>query len=48
MDVSSQWSASLLGRFTNWEIAPGTPWIRDWVGPRFDLDDLERRKILQS
>jgi hypothetical protein len=27
-----EWSASRPGRFTPRERAPGTHWIRDWVG----------------
>jgi hypothetical protein len=34
-------SASRPGRFT-----PGTHWIGDWVDPRADLDDVERRTFL--
>jgi hypothetical protein len=41
----TEWSASRLGRFTPWEIAPGTHLI-GWVGPRVGLDVLEKRKIL--
>jgi hypothetical protein len=29
-----EWSASLPGRFTPRERAPGTHWIGGWVGPR--------------
>jgi hypothetical protein len=28
--------------------APGTHWVRDWVGPRACLDDVEKRKFLNS
>jgi hypothetical protein len=28
------------------ESAPGTHWIRGWVGPRTGLDDVEKRKFL--
>jgi hypothetical protein len=39
--LGGEWSASRPGRFT-----PGTHWIGGWVGPRADLDDVERRKFL--
>jgi hypothetical protein len=29
-----EWSPSRSGRFTPRERAPGTHWIRGWVGPR--------------
>jgi hypothetical protein len=38
MEVSGQLQAR--------ERAPSTHWIRDWVGRRAGLDDVERRKIL--
>jgi hypothetical protein len=28
------------------EIAPGTLWIRGWVGPRAGLETMEKRKIV--
>jgi hypothetical protein len=34
------------GRFTRRLSASGTIWIRDWVGPRAGLDDVEKRKFL--
>jgi hypothetical protein len=40
-----EWSASRPGRFTPRERAPGTQWIRDWVGPRTVLDAVVKRKI---
>jgi hypothetical protein len=40
-----EWSASRLCRFTPGERAPGTHWIGGWVGPRFGLDAVEKRKI---
>jgi hypothetical protein len=43
-----EWSASCPCRFTSGERAPGTCWIRGWVGPRFGLDAVEKRKILHS
>jgi hypothetical protein len=44
--VGSEWSASRPGRFTPKERAPGTHWIRGWVGPRTGLDAVENRTIL--
>jgi hypothetical protein len=40
-----EWSASRAGRITPRERAPGTHWIRCWVGPRAVLDAVVRRKI---
>jgi hypothetical protein len=42
----SEWSASLPGRFTPRERAPGTHWLGDWVGCRAGLQSVVRRKIL--
>jgi hypothetical protein len=42
--VGGEWSASLPGRFTPRESAPGTHWIGGWVDPRAGLDDVEKRK----
>jgi hypothetical protein len=39
--VGGEWSASGLGHYTC-----GTHWIGGWVGPRADLDAVEKRKIL--
>jgi hypothetical protein len=44
--AGDEWSASRPGRFTHREWAAGTHWIVGWVGPRADVDDVERRKIL--
>jgi hypothetical protein len=44
--VEGEWSTSRPGRFALEEGAPGTLWIGGWVGPRADLDDLEKRKFL--
>jgi hypothetical protein len=44
--AGGEWSASLPGRFTPGERAPGTHWIGDWVGSRAVLDDVERKKFL--
>jgi hypothetical protein len=41
----SKWSASHPGHFTPRERAPGTHWIRDYVGPRAILDVMMKRKI---
>jgi hypothetical protein len=38
--------ASLPGRFTHRERAPGTHWIGGWMGPRADLDPVVKKKIL--
>jgi hypothetical protein len=40
-----KWSASRSGRFTPRERAPGTHWIRGWVGPRDGLNAVSKRKI---
>jgi len=37
--------------FISWSLyprerAPGTHWIRDWVGPKAGLDAMVKRKIL--
>jgi hypothetical protein len=40
-----EWSASLTGRFTPRERAPGTHWIGDWVGPGAVLEAVVKRKI---
>jgi hypothetical protein len=39
-------SASRTYCFTPGDTIPITHWIGGWVGPRIDLDDMERRKIL--
>jgi hypothetical protein len=44
--VGGEWSASLAGRFTSEERAPGAHWIGGWVGPRTSLDDMKKRKFL--
>jgi len=40
-----EWSVSRSGRFTPRERAPGTHWIRDWVGSRAGLEAVVKRKI---
>jgi hypothetical protein len=40
-----RWSASRPGYFTPWEEIPNTHWIGGWVGFRFGLDALQKRKI---
>jgi hypothetical protein len=40
--VGGEWSASRPGRFTPKERAPATHWIGGWVGPRADLEDMEK------
>jgi hypothetical protein len=44
--VGGEWLASLHGRFTPGEKAPGTHWIGGWVDPRAGLDNVEKRKFL--
>jgi hypothetical protein len=44
--VGGEWSASRPGCFTPRERVPSTHWIGGWVGPRTNLDDVEKRKIL--
>jgi hypothetical protein len=39
--AQGEWSVSRPGCFT-----PSTHWLDGWVGPRIDLDDVERRNIL--
>jgi hypothetical protein len=40
-----EWSASLPGRFTPRERAPGIHWIGGWAGPGAVLDAVVKRKI---
>jgi hypothetical protein len=40
-----EWSASRPGRFTTWERAPDTHWIRGWVDPRVSLERCGDEKI---
>jgi hypothetical protein len=35
-----EWTTSRRGRFTSREIAPGTHWIRGWVGSKAGLDRM--------
>jgi hypothetical protein len=44
--AGGEWSASRPGRFTPWQRAPVTHWIRGSVDPRAGLDDVEKRKSL--
>jgi hypothetical protein len=44
--VGGEWSASRPGRFTLEERAICTNLVGGWVGPRADLDDVEKRKFL--
>jgi hypothetical protein len=46
--VGGEWSALRPGRFTTGERTPVTHWIGGWVGPRACLDDVEKKKILES
>jgi len=43
-----EWSPSHTSHFIPRERAPGTRWIRGWVGPRTSLDMMLKRKILSS
>jgi len=38
-----EWSAPCPGHLTPREIAPGTHWIGDWVGPRDSLNMVENK-----
>jgi hypothetical protein len=40
--AGDEWSASLPGRFTPGERAPGTHWKGGWVDPRAGLDDVKK------
>jgi hypothetical protein len=40
--VGGEWSTSRPGRFTPGEGAPSTCWMGGWVGPRADLDNVEK------
>jgi hypothetical protein len=44
--AGGEWSASLPGRFTPGERAPGTRCIGCWMGPRAGLNHMEKRKFL--
>jgi hypothetical protein len=44
--VGGQWSASRPGHFTPGIRAPGTQWIKGWMGPRAGLGDVEKRQFL--
>jgi hypothetical protein len=41
-----EWSASCPGCFTPWERGPDSHWIGGRVGPRADLEAVEKRKFL--
>jgi hypothetical protein len=43
--LDGEWSASRPGHFIPWERAPGTHWLRRWVGPRAGLDTVSKTKI---
>jgi hypothetical protein len=43
-----EWSASWSGCFTPRERAPGTHWIRGWVGPRAVLDAVVKDRGFES
>jgi len=40
-----KWLASCLGHFIPRERTPGTHWIGGWVGPRANLEAVEKKKI---
>jgi hypothetical protein len=40
-----EWSTSRPDCFIPREKAPGTDWIRSWVGPRAGLDTVSKKKI---
>jgi hypothetical protein len=42
--LGSEWSASRPGRFAPRGEVSSIHWIEGWVGPRTDLDGVERRK----
>jgi hypothetical protein len=44
--VGGEWLASRPDRSNPGEKAPGTHGIGVWVGPRTDLDKMERKNIL--
>jgi hypothetical protein len=44
--VGDEWSVSLPGRFSSGDTAFGTHWIGGWVGPRFGLEGVVKRKFL--
>jgi hypothetical protein len=44
--VEGEWSASLPGRFTPGERAPGTLWVGGLVNPRAGLDDVKKGKFM--
>jgi hypothetical protein len=46
--VGGEWSASRPGRFNPGERASDTLWIGGWVDLRSDLDDLEKRKFINT
>jgi hypothetical protein len=40
-----EWSASRPCCFSPRDGVPGTQWLRDWVGPRNNLDPMKKRKV---
>jgi hypothetical protein len=46
MEVSGQFHAPAA--LPPGESAPGTHWIGGWVGPRADVDAVEKRKIFPT
>jgi hypothetical protein len=43
-----EWSVSRPAHFTPGEIAHSTHWVGGYVGPKFGLDAIEKKKILSS
>jgi hypothetical protein len=44
--VGDEWPASSPGLFIPGERSPCTHGVKGWIGPRTDLNDVERRQIL--
>jgi hypothetical protein len=44
--VGDEWPPLRSYRFTPGERAPGSHFIGGWVGPRADLDNVEKRNFL--
>jgi hypothetical protein len=45
-EVNGLWSHSRPDHFTHGERAPGTHWMRGWVGARTGLDEAEKITFL--
>jgi hypothetical protein len=44
--VRGEWSGSHFGRSTPRVVVPRIHWVGGWMGPRYGLDDVEKREIL--